>query len=134
MFAIIAVLTGAMFRVFRSRRNLLLENLVLRRQLAVLKRKRPRPRIAAFDKLFLGSCAKVVVRLKTGPDHRVPRHCGPMAPSRIPLYWRAISRARRVFGRKRISKEVRDLIFRMVGENPNLGSAADTWRASDARV
>jgi hypothetical protein len=38
------------------------------------------------------------------------------------LYWRAISRAPRVFGRKQISKEVRDLIFRMVDENPTWGA------------
>jgi hypothetical protein len=41
-----------MLRVFRTLRNLLLENLVLRQQLSVLKRKHPRPRIAALDKLF----------------------------------------------------------------------------------
>src|SRR3989449_9092851 len=38
------------------------------------------------------------------------------------LYWRAISRARRVIGRKRTSKEIRDLIFRMVAENPTWGA------------
>jgi hypothetical protein len=51
MFSIIAALTGTMLRVFRTRRNLLLENLVHRQQLTVLKRKCPRPRIAALDKL-----------------------------------------------------------------------------------
>jgi hypothetical protein len=39
-------------RSVRSRRNLLLENLALRQQLAVLKQKHPQPRLAAPDKLF----------------------------------------------------------------------------------
>ena len=39
-------------RFFRSRRELLMENLALRQQLAVLKRRRPQPRLAATDRLF----------------------------------------------------------------------------------
>jgi putative transposase len=38
------------------------------------------------------------------------------------LYWRLISRVRKPVGRKPLSKEIRQLIFRMVAENP-------TWRA-----
>lgn len=38
------------------------------------------------------------------------------------LYWRAISRARRIVGRRRISNEVHELIFRMVAENPAWGA------------
>jgi hypothetical protein len=121
MFAIIAVPTGAMLRIFCTRRNLLLENLVHRQQLAVLKRKRPRPRIAALDKLFwvlargFWSSWKQTLIVVT-PDTVVRWHRAGFA-----LYWRAISRARRVFGRNRISKEVRHLIFRMVDENPTSG-------------
>jgi hypothetical protein len=37
---------------FRSRRDLLLENLAIRQQLAVLKQKRPQPRFAASDRFF----------------------------------------------------------------------------------
>ena len=122
MFSIIAVLTGTMLRVFRTRRNLLLENLVLRHQLTVLKRKRPRPRIAALDKLFwvfarrFWSGWKQALIVVT-PDTVVRWHRAGFA-----LYWRVISRARRVTGRRRISKEVRDLIFRMMIENPTWGA------------
>jgi len=38
------------------------------------------------------------------------------------LYWRAISKVERLVGRKRISKEIRDLIFQMVVENPTWGA------------
>src|SRR6266404_9371589 len=43
---------GASLRLFRSRRNLLLENFVLRQQLAVLKRRHRGPSLGTFDKLF----------------------------------------------------------------------------------
>jgi len=37
-------------------------------------------------------------------------------------YWSLISRARRRVGRKKLSKEVRDLIFQMVAHNPTWGA------------
>jgi hypothetical protein len=43
---------GALVRLFRSRGNLVLENLALRQQLSVLKRRHPRPQLDWFDKLF----------------------------------------------------------------------------------
>jgi hypothetical protein len=42
---------GAFLRLFGTRQDLL-ENLALRQQLAVLKRKHPRPRLGPLDKLF----------------------------------------------------------------------------------
>jgi putative transposase len=48
----LGLMAGAIFRLFRSRRSLLLENLALRQQLAVLKRAHPRPRMTLFDKFF----------------------------------------------------------------------------------
>jgi len=44
MFNIIRLCLGTIARLFRARRSLLLENLVLRQQLAVYKRRHPRPR------------------------------------------------------------------------------------------
>ena len=43
---------GLLSRCVSSRRDLLLENLALRQQLAVLKARHPQPRFAAPDKLF----------------------------------------------------------------------------------
>jgi putative transposase len=122
MFQTIRLLLAAILRCFRARRILLLENLVLRQQVAVLKRKHPRPCLGVLDKLFWVLArtfwsgwkqALIVV----SPETVVRWHRAGFA-----LYWRAISRARRVTGRKRISQEVRDLIFRMVAENQTWGA------------
>src|ERR1700736_5937988 len=118
----IELLLASISRFSRTRRSLLLENLALRQQLAVLKRRHPRPRLAAFDRLFWIIARRFWSGWKqaliiVSPETVVRWHrCG------FALYWRAISRARRMVGRRRISKEVRDLIFRMVTENPTWGA------------
>jgi hypothetical protein len=38
------------------------------------------------------------------------------------LYWAWLSRTRRLGGRKPLTQELRDLIFRMVAENPTWGA------------
>src|SRR3954452_20530927 len=50
--AILRTLLIALSRSFRSRRDLVLENLALRQQLVVLAAKHPRPRFFAHDRLF----------------------------------------------------------------------------------
>jgi hypothetical protein len=108
---------------FRSRRNLLLENLALRQQLAVLILRHPQPRLAAPDRLFW----IVLSRFWSGwrqallvlqPETVVRWHCAGFR-----LYWKWISRKRARRGRKLSSKELRELIFRMVAENPTWGAA-----------
>ena len=122
MFRNLQFLLGSILRIFRSRSSLLLENLVLRQQLSVFKRKHPRPHIASVDQVFwvlvrrFWSGWKRALIIVT-PDTVVRWHRAGFA-----VYWRAISRTRRVFGRKRVSKEVRNLIFRMVAENPTWGA------------
>lgn len=122
MFRILWLHLTTVLRSLRPRRTLLLENLVVRQQLAVLKRKHPRPRASPIDKFFWvllrrfwsgWKQALVVVSPETVIDwHRAA----------FKLYWRAISRARPVVGRKHLSKEVRDLILRMVVANPTWGA------------
>jgi putative transposase len=45
-----------------------------------------------------------------------------LAPAGFRLYWKLISRAQKRVGKKKISKEVCDLIFRMVAENATWGA------------
>jgi hypothetical protein len=52
MFRFIGLCLGTLVRLWRPGRSLLLENLALRQQLAVLKRRHPRPRLDLLDKLF----------------------------------------------------------------------------------
>ena len=51
MFHYVGLWFGLLTRSLHSQRSLLLENLALRQQLAVLKRKHPRPRMGAVDKI-----------------------------------------------------------------------------------
>src|SRR6267378_149980 len=122
MFRFIGLCIGTLVRLLRARRSLLLENLALRQQLAVLKRRHPRPRLELLDKLFWVAVRRFwsgwkQALLIVSPETVVRWHRSGFA-----LYWRAISKARGVVGRKRISKEVRDLIFRIVMENPTWGA------------
>src|SRR5258708_38934675 len=118
MLMVIRILLGYILRCFRARRSLLIENLLLRQQIIVLKCKPPRPRLTLFDKGFWVLVHKFwsgwkQTRIVVSPETVVQWHRSGFA-----LHWRGISRARRMIGRKRISNEVRDLIFRMLPENP----------------
>src|ERR1700681_2819712 len=103
----VVLLVGAILRLLHGRRRLHLENLALRQQLAALKRRRPKPRLAVFDKLFWVLarrfwCDWKQALIVVSPETVVRWHRLGFA-----LYWRVISKARQVVGRKRISKEGR---------------------------
>ncbi len=122
MLQTIGSLLSSLLCCFCTRRRLLLENLVLRQQLAILKRKHPKPRLKVLDKLFWVFARRFWSGWKqalvvVSPETVVRWHRAGFA-----LYWRAISGVRRTIGRKRISKELRDLIFRMAAENPTWGA------------
>jgi putative transposase len=122
MLHLIELLLSSLLRSLRSRSSLLLENLALRQQLVVLKRKHPRPRLVLADRLFWVLARRFWSGWKqslilVSPETVVRWHRAGFA-----LYWKVISRVRRTVGRKRVSKELRDLIFRMVAENPMWGA------------
>jgi hypothetical protein len=122
MFRFIGLCFGTLVRLLRARRSLLLENLALRQQLAVLKRRHPRPRLDLLDKLFWVAIRRFWSAweqslIAVTPETVVRWHRGGFR-----LYWKLISKVRRPVGRRQTSKEVRELIFRMVVENPTWGA------------
>ncbi len=122
MFRFIGLCFGTLVRLLRARRSLLLENLALRQQLAVLKRRHPRPRLDLADKLFWVAIRRFwsgwqQCLIAVTPETVVRWH-----KAGFRLYWKLISRVRRPIGRRQTSKEVRELIFRMVVENPTWGA------------
>ena len=109
-------------RFFCSRRNLLLENLALRQQLSVLKRRLPQPRLAVSDKLFWVMLRRFWSGWKqplliVQPETVIRWH-----RAGFKLYWTWLSQHRVRVGRKCMSRKLRELIFRMVTENPTWGA------------
>ena len=106
--------------VFKSRANLIAENLVLRRQLVVLQQNIKRPKLRKRDRIFWVWLSRMwkgwgnvlsIVQPETVIDwHR----------RGFRLYWGFKSRKKA--GRPKISAEIRILIQRMSRENPTWGA------------
>ena len=120
MFVFISSFFFAVRVFFRDRGDVALEVLALRQQVAILKRKRPRPVLNRLDRLFwttLRHCwsgwsdSLVIVK----PETVISWH-----RSGFRLYWRWRSRQRG--GRPKVTKEMRDLIRRMAEENAGWGA------------
>ena len=102
--------------LFRSRLELMIENLALRQQLAIFKQKRPRPGMTPANRLFWvllregwRHWANALIVVEAGTVVRWHRQG-------FRLFWRWISRPKSV-GRPRIAREVQELIRRMASDN-----------------
>jgi len=113
---------GTLVRVFRSRRDLFVENLILRHQLVVLKRRHPRPKLGMVDKLFWLGVRRLWSGWKESRILVTPETVVRWHRAGFRFYWQLISRVRKPSGRKRLPQEVRDLILRMAAENPTWGA------------
>ncbi len=109
-------------RIFRARRDLLIENLALRQQLGVLKRKHPRPKLTGIDKIFWLLSRRFWPSWKQSLILVSPETVVRWHGAGFRWYWSLLTKIRENRGRKRISKEIQDLIFRMVAENPSWGA------------
>ena len=120
MLALITAFLVAIRAFFRSRVDTSLEVLALRQQIAVLKRKRPRPSLNHFDRFFWTTLGQIWPRwsdvlVMVKPETVIRWH-----RAGFRLYWRWRSRPRG--GRPRVSEEVRTLIRRMVAQNVDWGA------------
>jgi len=114
-------LLGLMVSAFSSREDLVLENLALRQQLLALHAQ-PRRRLTALHKLFWVALKSFWSGWRKSLVLATPRTVVNWHRAEFRLYWAWLSRVRQVGGRKRVSKEVRALILRMVAENPTWGA------------
>ena len=122
MLRLLRLLAVLFTRLFRSRRDLLLENLALRQQLAALKRKHPQPRLAASDRLFWIMMRRLWSGWKRALIFVQPETVVRWHRAGFKLHWTWPSRHRARVGRKCVGKELRELIFRMVAENSTWGA------------
>jgi putative transposase len=122
MLRLLRLLFVLVARCFHSRRDLLLENLALRQQLGVLKGRHPQIRFAVPDKAFW------LALRRFWPDWRralilvQPEIVVGWHRAGFTLYWKWLSRHRTPVGRRCVSGELRQLIFRMVAQNRTWGA------------
>ena len=115
MFAIVSALLGALVAAFRPRASLVIEILVLRQQLAVLKRHRPRPPLRPVDRAFWVVVSRVWSRWADALAVVKPATVIAWHRRGFARFWAWKSRR---IGRPPLAPEVVALIMRMARENP----------------
>jgi len=116
----LGILFGTMRSTVRTHRELALENLALRQQLAVWKARQPRPRLTALDRIFWVVLSRFWKNWQN--SLRVVRPATVVGWHRqgFRRYWAWKSRRRQ--GRPAIGRELRNLIRRMSDANPLWGA------------
>src|ERR1022692_4861853 len=122
MLRLLRLLFVLFVRSFCSRRDLLLENLALRQQLAVLKERRPRPRFSTSDRLFWATLCRLWSKWQQALILVQPETVVRWHRAGFKMYWSWLSRHRTHAGRRCVRRELRDLIFRMVADNRTWGA------------
>ena len=125
------ILTG-LLRVLRTHRALVLENLALRHQLAVLQRAAPRPRLRTSDRLFWVLLAQLWRGWADAVSMVQPETVIRWQRTGFRLFWTWKSH-RNGPGRPAVAPEVRALIRRMSRANPLWGAPRIHGRVEDWR-
>jgi putative transposase len=121
MMEILFCLIASLRSLLRDQRELALENLALRQQLAILARTHPHRRLRKTDRLFWVWLSRMWANWRkslmvVNPDTVIRWHRKGFA-----LYWTRLSRAKHI-GRPGTGKQIRDLIREIASSNPLWGS------------
>src|SRR5438132_1522202 len=116
----LAILVRTLRSTIRTQRELALENLALRQQVAVWKVRQPRPQLTATDRLFWVVLSRLWKNWRSSLQVVRPETVVPCHRQGFRRYWAWKSRHGR--GRPAIGTEVRDLIRRMSRANPLWGA------------
>ena len=115
MVAILSALVGAFIAAFRPRASLVVENLVLRQQLAVLKRERPRPPLRPMNRAFWVVVSRVWSRWADALAIVKPATVIRWHRRGFARFW---ARKSKRVGRPPLAAAIVALIERMARENP----------------
>ncbi len=101
----------------KSKDNLVLENLALRQQLSTYHIKKKKPQLANIDRSFWVALKQVWGKWRNHLIIVKPETVIHWQRKRFKKHWTKMSIKNKKPGRKRITKKIRDLIYRMAGEN-----------------
>src|SRR5437879_11764333 len=112
----LGILIGTLRSAVRTHRELALENLALRQQLAVWKAREPRPRLTRMDRIFWVLLSRVWTSWRHTLQVVRPETVVGWHRQGFRRYWAWKSRRR--WGRPAIGRDLRDLIRQMSRANP----------------
>ncbi len=115
----LGIISRTLLSALRTQRGLAVENLALRQQLAVMKRRHPRTRLTDSDRLFWVALSRVWADWRESLHVVQPATVLRWHRQGFRYYWRWKSRRR---GRPRLDAEIRNLIRRMCRANPLWGA------------
>ncbi len=119
MFKCLRILVSTLRSVIRPHRELILQNLALRQQLAVFNHRYPRPRLKESDRLFWVLLSRSWCNWRTALQVVQPATAVRWHRQGFYDYWRWKSRGR---GRPKLDLEIRALIRRKCLSSPGWGA------------
>jgi transposase InsO family protein len=122
MLTLLRILLSTAFSSLQTPRDLAVENLALRQQLAILMRTSPRPRLTAVERSFWVTMSRLWPGWKDALIIVKPETVVRWHRAGFRLFWRMKSTLTARPGRPGLPRETRDLIRRMARENPTWGA------------